>query len=1555
LSHPSAFNARPYTPRFDRGGCGVGFVADRYGRASHALLRLALDALTNLQHRGALSADARTGDGAGVLTPLPRRLFAREVERLSGRSVNPDQLAVGVFFFQPGTTEHCMALVEAAVEAQGLRLLAWRDVPIQPDVVGERARVTMPCIKQAITTPHSPISNLQFEHRLYLARKHFERAARASLGAYVPSFSSRTIVYKGLLLAPQLPAFYTDLQDPDYQVPLAVFHQRYSTNTLPTWQRAQPFRVLCHNGEINTLQGNLAWMRAREPLLNIPDLPGLLRPVIDADGSDSAMLDNAAELLLMGGRDIRHALAMLVPSAWETLRVPDLPTAVRDFYAYHACLTEPWDGPAALVFTDGATVGAALDRNGLRPCRYFVTEDGLIAAASEAGAVPVDDARVLIKSRLGPGQMIAVDTARGLFLEDGQIKAELAAQKPYGVWMRENLRKMTNVPMTSDKRAPPHLSFDHWSLLIHQAAFGYTSEELVTVLRPMVENGVEAIGSMGDDTALAVLSPKPRPLFGYFRQRFAEVTNPPIDPLREDLVMSLRVRIGARDNFLAGTPEQARLLELESPFLTDEQLAALKDDPELKAITLSTLFPAAAQRGAAGLRAALERLCAEAEQAARAGAQAILLSDRGVDADHTLVPSLLALGAVHNHLLRADLRTTVDIIIESGEPREVHHFATLVGYGAAAINPYLALATAAQIGEHRGPGDNLQPQRGASQSPISNYVLAAERGLLKIMSKMGISTVDAYCGAQIFETVGLSSAVVDEYFAGTASHLDGLNLDGIAGIVLQWHQAAFPPSPDGRSVSAQDAAARRPRPPERSGAGRTEGEVTLDSPGFYKFKRDGELHAFSPAMVQALRDAVRRPGVLNGQWAEGYAAYKRYSELQHSRAPVDVRDLLDFAPPPPGVGAIPVDFVEPARAILRRFSTAAMSHGALSAEAHATMAAAMNRLGAWSNSGEGGEDPARYPGESNDRIKQVASGRFGVTPAYLASADELQIKMAQGSKPGEGGQLPGHKVTAEIAAIRHATPGVTLISPPPHHDIYSIEDLAQLIYDLRQINPRAVISVKLVAQAGVGTIAAGVAKAGADVLLISGNSGGTGASPLSSIKYAGVPWEIGLAEAQYVLVANGLRGRVRLRADGGLRTGRDVVMAALLGADEYSFGTAALVAEGCLMARACHLNTCPTGIATQRPELRARFDATPEQLMAFVLYVAEEVREILAGLGLKSLNQAIGRADLLRQKPGSAGLDLSRLLLAPPVERPRRFMSEPNRVPRDSPLNEKLIADGSALVAGRTATCHLRYAISNRDRTFGARLAGEIVQKYGDAGLPDGAVNVDLIGSAGQSLGAFGVPGLNLTLCGEANDYVGKGLAGGRIVIYAPERSGFPESLETFSARLKETKELRELTPVLAGNTVLYGATGGEVFIAGRAGERFAVRNSGAVAVVEGVGDHGGEYMTGGLVVVLGPIGHNFGAGMTGGLAYVLDEEGCAVTHINRQLVQVEAPAPDDLAVLRDRITRHAQFTQSRKARALLENWEAASTRFLKIVPKDHPAASPIPVAWPALATPVPV
>ncbi|MBM4422713.1 MAG: glutamate synthase large subunit [Chloroflexi bacterium] len=1459
----------------DRGACGIGFVADRYGRPSHALLNLGLQALINLQHRGALNADGVTGDGAGILTSLPKPFFAREAEQLTGHPVDADTLAVATLFLYPETIDDCHAVFEIALAAAGLHLIGWRSVPTDSSTLGQYARDTQPFITQALIEHPKGMSAAEVERRLFITRKRFDRDANGlSLAAYVVSCSSQTIVYKGLLLAPQLSAFYADLRHPDFAPHLVLFHQRYSTNTLPAWHRAQPFRVLCHNGEINTIQGNIAWMASREADLQL-DSPDYhlraddLHPIIDLDGSDSAMLDNAAELLTRAGRDIRHSLSMLIPSAWE--QTADQPQSVRDFYRYHAAIAEPWDGPAAIVFSDGRYVGAALDRNGLRPLRYIICDDGLIGAASEVGAINIRAKHILAKERLGPGQMFAVDTATGKLLDDHHLKLHLATLKPYGQWLSENLRPLTNRAFPLHPNHPTHLT-------THQAAFGYTAEELVVVLRPMVENRAEAVGSMGDDTPAAILSPKPRPLYSYFRQRFAEVTNPPIDYLRETHVMSLRVRLGHRPNLLTETPEHAKVVELESPFIIDAALAHLRNDPDLRATTLSTLVDAAVCSRPGGLAHALRLLCARAESAARSGSRLIILSDVNVDPKRTFIPSLLAASAVHHDLLNAGLRGRVSLVVESGEPRDVHHLACLLAYGANAVHPYLALATAASLAS-----GGLTPARA-----MRNYLHAAEHGLFKIMSKMGITTVDSYTGAQIFEVVGLSNAVIARYFEGTPAHVGGLDLDDIGKIVIAWHRRAF-----------------------------FRDNVSLASPGYYKFKRDGETHAFSPEVVRALHEAVE---------ADDYGEYKKYSALVHSRPPVDFRDLLDFAVGAPREAPLPAMGVEPASSIIRRFSTAAMSHGALSKEAHETMSVAMNRLGSFSNSGEGGEESSRYHNQRNDRIKQVASGRFGVTASYLVNADELQIKMAQGAKPGEGGQLPSHKVTAEIAALRFAQPGMILISPPPHHDIYSIEDLAQLIYDLRQINPRAAISVKLVAQAGVGTIAAGVAKAGADVILISGHNGGTGASPLSSVKYAGVAWELGLADAQHALVNSGLRGRVRLRVDGGLRTGRDVVIAALLGADEFSFGTVAAVAIGCVMARACHLNTCPAGIATQDPKLRAKFHTPPDHLMSFMKFVAEEARGILASIGLSSMQEAVGRVDLLKQVspglPGNPPVDLTRLTTLPDAEGPRSYVGQPNPLVGSAPLNRTLLVEAVSAIETRDPV-ELHYPITNRTRAFGALVASAVAKRYGDAGLPPHTIVVRARGSAGQSFGAFAVRGMHMHLQGEANDYVGKGLTGGEIVI-------------------KPSPDYHGEHPVLAGNAILYGATGGSLFIAGRVGERFAVRNSGAAAVVEGVGDHGCEYMTGGAVVVLGPIGRNFGAGMSGGVAVLqIADFGLRIADcINASMVRIDSVADEDAEWLRGMIARHAQLTDSARAKHILAHFDPS--QFIKVAPRGEPLKEPL-------------
>jgi glutamate synthase (ferredoxin) len=1504
-----------YDPRFEHDACGIGFVAQINGQSSHTILAHALEALSNLEHRGAVADDAKTGDGAGVLTQLPYDLLLRELQR-HGITADPQRLGLGMFFLPQGEAQAATAsrIVEQALAAQHIPLLIWREVPVDPAALGERALSAMPLIRQVIVDRPAHLSAAAGDQALYLARRAMEAAFRAQgIVAYVPSLSYRTVIYKGLLLGSHLADFYADLRDPAYSTALAVYHQRYSTNTFPTWERAQPFRMLSHNGEINTVQGNANWMRAREGSLELPaalaaaEVP--VTPVLDTDASDSGMLDNALELLVIGGRDIRHAVAMLVPEAWE--KIGDMSPALRAFYQYHACLMEPWDGPAALAFSDGVVVGSALDRNGLRPARYVVTDDGLVISGSEVGAVTVDEARIVHKGKLGPGQMIAVDTAAGRLYTDEEVKEQLAGRRPYEAWVGQHLQTLTAEGRTMQDDQSLHPA----ALILQplQMAFGYTSEELSVVLKPMATTGQEPVGSMGDDTPAAVFSELElgRPLFHFFKQRFAEVTNPPIDSLREELVMSLGVGLGRRHNLLAETPEHAHLLQLRSPVLSNAQLAAVRanDDELLRAVTVSALFTPAAAETANGaiLQAAVARLCAAAEAAVRAGAAILVISDHGLNAENAAIPALLAVAGVHHHLTRLGLRSRVSLLAETGEMREVHHLACLVGFGAEAINPYLALASVRHLAVER----NAVKQKAAGDAPDDtrvhvladeaerHFIKALEKGLLKIMSKMGISSLDSYCGAQIFEAVGLDQSFVDACFSGTPSRVGGIGYAKLEQDVFARHARAF--------ATADNA-------------------VALPHPGFYKFKKGGEYHAFSPQVVHALHKAVQGPHALNGDShgphvsAEGYAAYSAYAHLVNDRTPTEPRDLLEFMP---AGQPIPIDEVEPIEAILTRFSTAAMSHGSTSSEAHETLSIAMNRLGAMANSGEGGEAPERYKDERNSRIKQVASGRFGVTPAYLANASELQIKMAQGAKPGEGGQLPGHKVNEEIARIRHTVPGVALISPPPHHDIYSIEDLAQLIYDLKQANPNARVSVKLVATAGVGTVAAGVAKGYADTILISGHAGGTGASPLSSIKNAGIPWEIGLAETQQTLMLNGIRERVRLRADGGLKTGRDVVMAALLGADEFSFGTAALVAEGCIMARACHNNTCPVGIATQRADLRAKFPGKPEMVMSFFRYLAQEVRNILAGLGLRSIDEAVGRTDLLRQRttghPGADLLDLTPVLGAAKLleGNARRHGGELNRLPVMANLNDQIMHDTRGALSAR-GPVELSYTVRNRDRSVGTRLAGTIGQIYGDKGLPAGTIAIRLQGSAGQSFGAFNAPGVSIQLTGEANDYVGKGMAGGLITLAPPAQARFAWHEN-----------------VIAGNTLLYGATGGELYAAGQVGERFAVRNSGATAVVEGVGDHGCEYMTGGTVVILGPTGRNFGAGMTGGVAYVLDETTSLAQRYNDQLIELQPLSARDEAHLQALIRRHMELTGSPRAAEILACWDVYRQHFRTVLPRE--------------------
>lgn len=1529
-----------YDPRFEHDACGIGFVARLNGEPSHLILAQALTAVSHMAHRGGVAADGKSGDGAGVLTQIPRALFARELA-VRGIRYPVEDLAVGMLFLpqDEGHRNTARGLVEQVLAHYGMALLAWRPVPISHDALGASARESCPVIEQALIArpPHNHTAPDAYERALYLARRTIEAEARAHElhGFSIPSLSSRTLIYKGLLVAPALPAFYDDLRDPLYETAIALYHQRYSTNTFPTWERAQPFRMLSHNGEINTLRGNITWMQAREaewrrtvatsrpesfnghPPLVEQAIDGdavalalsaaAIGPIVDTSGSDSAMLDNVLELLVMGGRDIRHSLTMLVPEAWE--RVHDMEPAWRAFYQFHAGLMEPWDGPAALAFCDGQVVGLALDRNGLRPARYLVTDDGLVICGSEVGAVPVDEARILRKGKVGPGQMIAADLRTGRFEENDAIRGALAARQPYADWLKRHMRVLApaGAPRVSEPDEPESLaSRDSKSALLGelQRAFGYTAEELAVVLKPMLRDGQEPVGSMGDDTPTAVLADRPRPLYNYLKQRFAEVTNPPIDPIREELVMSLSFGLGRRGNLLLETPEHAHLLRVASPVLNDEHLAMLRDlsDPAFATATLRATF--IADDGANGLLSALDRLCREAEAAIAADKVILIISDRGIDERHAPVPALLALGAVHQHLIRTGLRTAVSLVVESGEPREVHHLACLVGIGAEAVNPYVALATvralAVERDEVRGKVAESADRRSTMEladEAEQNYIHALEKGLLKVMSKMGISTVDSYCGAQIFEIVGLDDEVVARCFAGVPARLGGYGFRKLASDVLDHHDAAF--------------SHRLPL---------LAGRAALPHPGYYKFKKDGEYHAFSPAVVHALQRAAT---------GGDYAAYQAYSRLVHDRPPAELRDLLECVP----IGlqgqvhdtgnALPlsIDDVEPVESIVRRFSTAAMSHGSTSIEAHETLAIAMNRLGGLSNSGEGGEDPARYDNERNSTIKQVASGRFGVTPAYLASAQELQIKMAQGSKPGEGGQIPGVKVSEEIARIRHTTPGVSLISPPPHHDIYSIEDLAQLIYDLKQVNPQAAVSVKLVAEAGVGTIAAGVAKGGADVIHISGHSGGTGASPLSSIKNAGVNWELGLAETQQTLVLNRLRGRVRLRVDGGLKTGRDVVVAAMLGADEFSFGTTALIAEGCVMARTCHSNNCPVGVATQRPDLRAKFTGKPEDVVTFFRHVAHEVREVLASLGVRALDDIIGRTDMLRQvprgHPGADALDLSALLARLDAPGDPIHNTQPwSGMIGTGALNQRLLEDAAPALEHHLSV-ELHYPISNVDRTVGATLAGEIGRRFGEAGLPEGTMTISFRGSAGQSFGAFLAPGMRMLIDGECNDYVGKGMAGGEIIVR-------PSPLARYAWHESS----------IIGNTCLYGATGGTLFAAGRAGERFAVRNSGAVAVVEGVGDHGCEYMTGGVVLVIGPAGRNFAAGMTGGLAYVYDEHGGFPSRCNTEMVTLGMLDPADEDNVRALLVRHVEVTGSPHAASLLERWEVARGAFWRVQPR---------------------
>lgn len=1537
-----------YDPRFEHDACGIGFVADLSGRPTFRILDDSLRCLERLAHRGAIDADGKSGDGAGVLCTIPHTLMNRELARMGKRAVAPGELAIGMIFLprEPRANMRARAIIAEELQKRNFEVLAWRTVVHDPNVLGQKAIDTLPDIQQVLVArPDFMSDELTFDRQLYLVRRCIENRVRGEIaqmpslqGFHIPSFSCRTVVYKALVLANQLRRFYIDLSDPDFKVAICVFHQRYATNTFPTWERAQPFRFMCHNGEINTVQGNANWMRAREGSFGI-DSPywgsatELLRPIVDETTSDTGMFDNALELFTLAGRDIRHVMKMMVPQAWE--KDPDMPNAQKGFFRYHASLMEPWDGPASLLWTDGFLVGFQLDRNGLRPARYLKTKDGIVYAGSEIGALDVEPDRIELAGKIGPGQMICADIKQRKFMTNDEIMRDLAARKPYREWAQRQRVRLEDV--ANIKVQQPAVNSD--ILLQKQAALGWTSEELTMVIKTMYEDGTEPVGAMGDDTPHAVLSPKPRPVFNYFKQRFAEVTNPPIDHLREDQVMSLRVLIGARGNVLEEREEHAHLIRLNSPILRNEELKAIidLDDVAFQTAVIDTTF-GVSQAGAgnsSALKHAVEALCAKAETDVRAGASILVLSDRRMGPQRAAIPILLAIGAVHHHLTHAGVRWQCSLITETGEAREVHHMATLVGYGASAINPYLALDTAREAVQ-RG---KIRDKTVNESAVVKNYLKACEKGLLKVMSKMGIAAVDAYCGAQIFEAVGLNDNVIKTCFEGTPSRIGGIGFAELEAEVLERHANAYRPAD--------------------SLKGKADGDnptLKLDHPGFYKERSGGEPHAYSQKAVHALQKAVRVEGIIeytgaeselvtgiahtkvkqwhtNGHFDEGYRLYKEFAELYTAPdVPAEPRDLLEFVS---DRQSISIDEVEPLSAILRRFSSAAMSLGSLSPEAHETLAIAMTRLGGMSNSGEGGEEPRRFETEGNSGIKQVASGRFGVTPAYLMSASELQIKMAQGSKPGEGGQIPGHKVTDLIAKVRHTVAGVALISPPPHHDIYSIEDLSQLIYDLKQINPKAKVSVKLVAQAGVGTIAAGVAKALADVVLISGHSGGTGASPLSSIKNAGMPWEIGLAETQQTLLANNLRGRVKVRADGGLRTGRDVMVAALLGADEVSFGTAPLIAEGCIMARVCHLNTCPVGVATQKPELRNKFVGKPEHVMAYLLYVAQEVRECLAKLGYRSLDEVVGRSDLLRQRTGvptkspttkltSAYSALSLAPILPTAYKDGRALRYDGSPSPDmtNHINTQIVNDALTAIE-ESWTLRLHYSIRNQDRSIGAALSGAITQRYGDKGLPAGTIEMDFRGYAGQSFGAFTANGMRLHLIGAANDYVGKGMRGGEISLRP-----FPEVTYDWNSNH------------IMGNTALYGATGGALFVAGQAGERFAVRNSGACGVVEGVGDNALEYMTGGVIVILGNTGRNLGAGMTGGMAFIYDPEGTVLNHVNLELVDVDRLTnPGMLRLVHRLLRRHYELTNSPRARDVLRHWEQESQHFRRVLPKDRVAA----------------
>ena len=1499
-----------YDPAFEHDACGFGFVVDIAGHPSHKIVRDALTILVNLEHRGATGAEKNTGDGAGITLQVPHRFLA-DVAARSGVSLRgKGGYGVGMVFLPQDKVSRveCFRLFEQVIADEGLRMLGWREVPTDSTGLGSSAKASQPLIRQVfIDRPERLVEDLAFERKLYVARRLVEKAvSRSSIpdrgDFYIPSLSCRTIVYKGMLNASQLRTFYPDLADERVESAIGMVHSRFSTNTFPSWPRAHPYRYISHNGEINTLRGNVNWMHARQSQFSsnlFGDELTKALPAIDVEGSDSAIFDNVLELLYLSGRSVAHALMMMVPEPWQ--HHESMAPEKRAFYEFHSGLMEPWDGPASIAFTDGIRVGATLDRNGLRPARYYVTADGRVVMASEAGVLDIPPDQIVAKGRLQPGRMFLVDTAEQRIVSDDELKHRVATEQPYGEWVREWLVRLTELP------PPPRvIEPDHETVLRRQEVFGYTAEDVRILINPMATTGTEPVGAMGNDVALAVLSERPQLLFSYFKQLFAQVTNPPIDAIREEIIMATEMAIGPEGNLLEPTPECAHQLELPSPVLSNEELEKIrnlatgdvsgKPDPHgFKTITLPTVYRVA--DGGAGLRKAIEQLRDRCSEAISEGHNIIILSDRGHDIDEAPIPSLLAVSAVHHHLVRSGTRTRVGLVLESGEPREVHHFALLIGYGASAVNPYLAFETVHdQV--------RLGMIAGSAEVAEKKYRKAIAKGIVKVISKMGISTTQSYHGAQVFEALGLNQDFVDEYFTGTPTRIGGIGIDVVAREVKMRQDRAYPP--------------KRPIYHKQLGVG-----------GDVQYRVEGENHLFTPLSIAQLQFSTR---------SGSYDAFKEYSELidDQSAGLCTLRGLMDFKPN--HRHALSIDDVEPVESIVKRFKTGAMSYGSISREAHEALAIAMNRLGAKSNTGEGGEDPARFVtmpnGDSRkSAIKQVASGRFGVTSEYLVSAREIQIKMAQGAKPGEGGQLPGHKVYPWIAKVRHSTPGVGLISPPPHHDIYSIEDLAELIHDLKNANPEARISVKLVSEVGVGTIAAGVAKAHADVILISGHDGGTGASPLGSIKHAGLPWELGIAETNQVLLMNDLRSRVAVEVDGQMKTGRDVVVGALLGAEEFGFSTAPLVTLGCVMMRACHLNTCPVGIATQDPELRKRFSGDPQYVVNFMTFVGREVREHMAQLGFRTFDEMVGHSERLEMRRAidhwkAHNVDFSRILYQPQVPkttlRTCQISQEHNvEVSLDSTTLIPLCKP--ALERGEHVEADL--PIRNVNRVVGTTLGSEVTRRYGAIGLPEDTITLHFRGSAGQSFGAFIPNGITLTLEGDANDYLGKGLSGGKIVLFPPRESRFVAE-----------------DNVITGNVAFYGATSGEAYIRGIAGERFCVRNSGIRAVVEGVGDHACEYMTGGRVVVIGKTGRNFAAGMSGGVAYVLDEsgEGGAAGGgfervCNKEMVELfPLSDPAEVATVRLMLERHFEYTASTRVKALLDDWQTTVSRFIRVVPNDY-------------------